>query len=42
MNTTTQIIEQVPTIGLFETMALFSVSLIVGIIFVIGFLKGIK
>ncbi len=39
---TTQIVEQVPTISLYDTMAIFSISVIVGIIFVVGFLNGIK
>ena len=42
MNVTTQTTEQLSNISFFTTMSLFSVSLIVGIIFVIAFLKGIK
>jgi len=30
------------TIGIYETMGLLGLSLVVGIIFVVGFLKGIK
>ena len=32
----------VPTIGLYQTFGLFALSLIIGITFVVGFLKLIK
>lgn len=34
--------EVVPTIGLSETLSLMSISLITGVVFVVGFLKLIK
>ena len=38
----TQVAEQMPTIGLNITLGLLGISLMVGIIFVVGFIKFIK
>ncbi|MFT5659437.1 MAG: hypothetical protein ACI9TV_000053 [Sulfurimonas sp.] len=42
MNTTAETTQQLTNISFFTTMSLFSISLIVSIIFVFAFLKGIK
>jgi hypothetical protein len=42
MNATAQTMEQTPTIDMSLTMSLLGLSVVVSIIFVVGFLKFIK
>jgi len=42
MDKVVQTTQATPTIGIYETLGLLSLSLVIGIVFVVGFLKLIK